>query len=260
MNIALVGKLGSGKTTAAGILVASGATRHSWAQPVRDIFSMAYDTITPENYAEVKQRVYTVMEAGYAQVDGFTRMVPRPVERTGRELLQQIGTEAMRACVDQDFWIKAGLRRLEGVQEPIVNDDTRFLNEAAALRERGFKIVRITRPGGPTGSPHASELEQDGIEVDATVANDGTVDDLREALANLIHTFMMDQTFTRLGAGLISQQQAIVHALDPGRIMHQGTIITAEEWGAGDGPTYSHGRPFYYECNVPACTLGGHHR
>lgn len=170
MNIALVGRLGSGKSTAAAELVELGWARHSWADGVRDIFSMAFEQITPENYADIKARHYPVIEGGVPQT------------RTGRELLQRIGTDALRNNVDEDFWIKAGLRRL--TDHRTVNDDTRFLNEAAALRERGFTIVRIVRPVVTGGSIaiHPSETEQERIVVDHTIINDGTVDALKAGI------------------------------------------------------------------------------
>lgn len=175
-SVAFVGHLGSGKSTAAGILTRRGYVRHSWAQGVRDIFSMAYDTITPENYADIKSRVYTVNHMlGEAQV-------------TGRVLLQRIGTEAMREAIDKDFWIKAGVKRL--TPEPTVNDDTRFLNEAAALRERGFMIVRIVRSGfGGNDDPHPSEVEQDSIQADRTVYNNGSIEGLIQTLYDAIPYF-----------------------------------------------------------------------
>jgi hypothetical protein len=173
-SIALVGRLGSGKSTVAGILAEQGYVRHSWAQGVRDIFSMAYDTITPENYADIKERVYTVKFHG-----GETK-------ESGRVILQRIGTEAMREQIDLDFWIKAGVKRL--TDKPTVNDDTRFLNEAAALRERGFLIVRIVRPSlGESTDMHPSEVEQASILSDYTIYNVGSIDGLRYALNNLYY-------------------------------------------------------------------------
>jgi hypothetical protein len=179
-SIALVGRMGAGKSTVALQMRLRGYAHHSWAQGVRDIFSMAYDKITPENYAEVKERLYTVEWRG------------GPALLTGRELLQRIGTDAMREQIDRNFWIKAGLGRLEPTDEagggrPVVNDDTRFLNEAAALRERGFMIVRIVRNNiRPVGGEHPSEVEQEQIEPDLTVFNFGSKDDLARQINRLI--------------------------------------------------------------------------
>lgn len=179
-SVAFVGHLGSGKSTAAAILHNEfGHDRHSWAQGVRDIFSMAYDQITPENYADIKERVYTVSE----YVDETSGRV-MPVTYTGRELLQRIGTEAMRGQIDLDFWIKAGVKRLGRYHT--VNDDTRFLNEAAALRERGFMIVRVIRMSVWSNDTHPSEVEQNKIEADVTIYNDSTTHAFARAVRRLI--------------------------------------------------------------------------
>ncbi len=164
-NIALVGRAGAGKSTIAAFLTnvlnGYGYRRHSWAAPVRAIFAMAYgdDVLDPGFYPHVKESRFAVT--------GPTG----PEYRTGRELLQRIGTEAIRENVDRDFWIKAGIRSLAG-PGPFVNDDTRFPNEAAALERMGWWVVRVERPGlGDTGG-HPSETEQAGIEVDLVVIND----------------------------------------------------------------------------------------
>jgi hypothetical protein len=170
--------MGAGKSTIASELVESyGYRHHSWAAPLRDLFAMAFDpdALDPQRYPKVKARQYEVRLR-----DG------QLIQRSGRELLQRIGTDAMRDNVDADFWIKTGLRRLdEG--GPWVNDDTRFLNEAQVLRERGFLIIRLVRPGlGDTGA-HPSETEQEQIIPDLVVYNDQrvavTVGDLLDRVA-----------------------------------------------------------------------------
>lgn len=125
-NIALIGRMGVGKTSIAQELVAlHDYTRFSWAAPVKTIAKAAYGEI-------VKERPYEVV------VDG------NPAVRTGREILQRIGTDALRDNVDQDFWIKIGTRIIEAHKdEHLVNDDTRFPNEAATLNRLGWIIVSV---------------------------------------------------------------------------------------------------------------------
>lgn len=169
-NIALVGKQGAGKSSIAQSLVAEyGFTQMSWAAPVRQIFEMAYGPII--DYAATKSQMYSV-----TTTEGI-------VPRTGRELLQRIGTDAIRNNVDQEFWIKAGIQRIRH-QSQTCNDDTRFLNEATALRGLGWTIVRVTAPeevrkvrlgSAFVDGGHQSEIEQDHIVVDVEVTNDGTI-------------------------------------------------------------------------------------
>lgn len=201
MNIAFIGRLGSGKSTAARILEQDGWVRHSWAEPVRAIFAMAYDgDVTGPGYAETKKREYLVKtHEGHRVV-------------TGRHLLQLIGTEAMRESVDLDFWLKAGLRNID--DRPTVNDDTRFLNEADALRERGFKLVRIVRPGFDQASTHASETEQDRIAVDYTIQNDASIESLGLKVRYLVH----------------SMTPQVMQVGRPEPVSHE---VVSEEWGYG---------------------------
>lgn len=131
MNIAIIGGMGSGKTTILTELVTyHGYTRMSWADPVKDLARLAYGHIEKNEYYEIR-------------LPNGTRN-----RRSGREILQRIGTDALRDQVDQDFWIRCGIRRMHEAEDNIrwVNDDTRFPNEVEALRSRGFRIVRLVVP------------------------------------------------------------------------------------------------------------------
>jgi dephospho-CoA kinase len=126
-NIALIGQMGTGKSTIAAALGEFGYTRFSWAAAVRAVAKLAYGEVS-------KNQVYEVMVNG------------RPTARTGREILQRIGTDALRDQVDEDFWIRSGLRAIEKLPAPLVNDDTRFENEAETLSRAGWVIVRVQVP------------------------------------------------------------------------------------------------------------------
>jgi hypothetical protein len=218
--------MGSGKSTVAQLLQRRGYERHSWADGVRDIFSMAYEAITPANYAEVKATNYKVFEHGTAKY------------RTGRDLLQRIGTDAMRDNVDETFWLKAGLRRIGDV--PTVNDDTRFINEAAALRDLGFTIIRITRPGVDREDLHPSETEQTSIVADFELWNNGTIDDLDYALGNILASGDSPAVgrVTRVESSVVPEEdiEALIFA---GGIFAVGHEVVSEEWGTGDGDIYT---------------------
>lgn len=123
-SIALSGPRGSGKTTIARLLKERYfMERHSWAAPVKVIAAMAYGPIAKATPVTVRR-------------DG------RPVRTTGLDIFQRIGTDALRSQVDEDFWINVGVHAIEP-DVLYVNDDTRFPNEAAVLREMGWCIVRL---------------------------------------------------------------------------------------------------------------------
>lgn len=168
-NIALIGRMGSGKSTIAQLLIdLYGYSKMSWAQPVKDIAALAYGPIDKSTGYEIE------LPDGTAGV------------RTGRDLLQRIGTDAMRDQVDRAFWIRAGTRRIEARADiRWVNDDTRFPNEADALARRGWVIVRVqvddatrfTRLGrvpSPEELNHPSETSIDDIPVHIRLWNTGS--------------------------------------------------------------------------------------
>lgn len=71
---------------------------------------------------------------------------------TRRKILQNLGTESLRNNFDNDVWIKALFADYKEDPTcgcPLPNwiiSDTRFKNEAIAIKELGGKILRINRP------------------------------------------------------------------------------------------------------------------
>lgn len=177
-SIALIGGMGVGKSTILRELVERhGYRQMSWATPLKELAALAYGGEVDKN------RLY---DTSYGP-------------RTGRDILQRIGTDALRDQVDQDFWVKAGIgyMRNEGQMGTMlspqfnstiwVNDDTRFVNEADALYNEGFRIVRLLVPETVRAfrldisvdelrarSQHPSELELADYEADLDIENDGT--------------------------------------------------------------------------------------
>jgi hypothetical protein len=104
-----------------------------------------------------------------------------------RALYQEFGTEVRRGD-DPDYWVKRwqgsvvdGIY-ITGLRYCVA--DVRFPNEASAVRELGGVIWRVVRPGVGPQSDHASEAQ--GFDVDVTIANDGTLDDLAERVAQAL--------------------------------------------------------------------------
>jgi len=190
-SLALTGRRASGKSTIAALLTRHyGYTRHSWADPVKALVHSAYGPL------EKSSRVLVRRDGGLQAASGLW-------------LYQRVGTEALREQVDEDFWVKAGLRRIaEQVNEPHcapsprrwVNEDTRFANEVAALRNLGWLIVRLdcyddvryarlVERGDPDlAMDHASE-QLDGFEADIRLDTtfDPPYDTLRELVALIGH-------------------------------------------------------------------------
>jgi dephospho-CoA kinase len=191
-RIAFVGPMGSGKTTAAEYLVKQGFTRVGFADAVKDIAA-------------------EVMEAFDAAL-GFGGPVwdrDRINENKGtpgiRKLLQVVGTDIGRELYGDDVWINKLLSELDPDTSYVI-DDVRFPNEAQALRESGFTIVRIDRdPDDRTHYlasnygvekvaellEHPSERAQMDIIADWTISNRGGKNELLgqvdDALQKLDH-------------------------------------------------------------------------
>jgi hypothetical protein len=112
--------------------------------------------------------------------------------------------------IDEDVWIKHVERAIKGHidfrvgmgtdQIGIVVTDVRQQNEVDWCRANGFTIIRVTAPdevrigraisAGDSFSvhdlAHETELAIDGFEVDYDVVNDGTVDDLKRKIDEIL--------------------------------------------------------------------------
>lgn len=104
---------------------------------------------------------------------------------TVRDMLQKIGTEAMRNNLHQDVWVNALMidyvrgSQLETLPNWVITD-CRFLNEAAAIKRKKGIIVRVERPNIMTNDMHQSEIELDRYDFDYVIQNDGTLEELTE--------------------------------------------------------------------------------
>lgn len=126
---------------------------------------------------------------------------------TVRELLQKLGTDAVRDKVHPDAWVNALFADYQSnYKHPPANQDNlpiipiypnwvisdcRFPNEAQVIKDRGGVIWRIERGLRPDGiphltAPHPSETGLDSYKFDYTIYNDGSLEELlikvREAL------------------------------------------------------------------------------
>ena len=95
----------------------------------------------------------------------------------GRKLLQDLGSVGRE--YDRDCWLKHMPK-----DGPVIIDDVRYLNEAAAIRSVGGIIIRVVRPGLTPikHSSHSSETEQEHIIADYTVTNDEAFEEELQAV------------------------------------------------------------------------------
>jgi hypothetical protein len=90
---------------------------------------------------------------------------------TGREVLQIFGTEIVRT-MNADAWVNATLTQIEEDQPDIaLITDVRFPNEVEGIRERGGKVIRLTRAPFPNDTHHSETALDEFVFFDVVVHN-----------------------------------------------------------------------------------------
>lgn len=181
MLIGLSGKKRAGKDTIADRLVTRhGFQRVAFADSLRDA-ALSLDPLILTG-AEVG-----LMPLRLTQVVGNLGWERAKSVPEVRRTLQRLGV-AIRE-LDTGFWVHAAARTIEaalGEGRPVVVTDVRFPNEAEYIRHKGGVLVRVERPGLHPVDTHESETALDEWEFDCVVANDGTLDELRERASHLL--------------------------------------------------------------------------
>lgn len=163
MIIGLSGYAQVGKDTIANYLVENyGFVKVSFADPIRE----ALYKLDP------KIRIDEVSNASLASaVDHMGWEEVKRLSNDARELLQRLGTEVGREMFGKDFWVNQGLLRAKE-HTNVVFADTRFRNEAEAIRANGGQVWRITKPGHGPVNGHPSETALDEYRFEWHVLND----------------------------------------------------------------------------------------
>lgn len=161
--VALMGKRGSGKSTAAAYLVDQyGFKLRKFADPLKDMLR-AIGLTDEEIEGDLKQQPCELL-----------------MGRTPVHAMQTLGTEWGRYLIHPDMWADHWIRRTQGGRF-IVCDDCRFPNEARCVRANGGRIIEIIRPAkdnpleGDQHSSHASESTMVETTPDFVVQNSGTI-------------------------------------------------------------------------------------
>ena len=178
MIIGFTGKLESGKTTAANILIKN---------IKGDAVSIAYADLLKEML--MKAGLCTREEL-YDKKTKFSRM-----------MMQKIGTEIIRKQVSENFWIDAMTKKISKIRNEygkdinIIIHDVRFLNEAELVRWFKGTIIRVERDTeNNTKSTHLSETEMDEIIPNIVIDNNGTLEDLNNSILTIIeNNFFIDK-------------------------------------------------------------------
>ncbi len=122
-------------------------------------------------------------------VDGIIDLSEmRPM--TVREFLQKLGTNALRNGLHDNVWVNALMADYtpdeDGDLPNWIITDTRFPNEAKAIKDKGGIIIRVDRPGVKPVNDHPSEIGLDGWKFDYTIPNLSDLFDLKESVRNIL--------------------------------------------------------------------------
>ena len=198
--IGIVGFIGSGKDTVADYLVNfHGYKRESFANSLKDAVSQVFRW--PRELLE--GRTKESREWRETPDEWWSKRLKQDI--TPRYVLQYWGTEVVRKGFHDDMWVASLEHRLLNSQNDIVITDCRFPNEIKAIRNAGGRVIRIKRGPepvwfndarsmnkGPSRNMswalskhnieelgiHASETAWVGQKFDATLNNDGTIEEL----------------------------------------------------------------------------------
>lgn len=130
------------------------------------------DKITIDNELTLSMRLSTIVaEKGWDEAKAIPEV---------RRTLQRIGSEAGWMIHGKNLWIDLAASKITG---PAVITDMRFAHEISWLTSRCGRLWRIERPGNTSSltgaaATHASEAGDLGREPDATIVNDGTLEEL----------------------------------------------------------------------------------
>lgn len=152
--------------------------------------------------------------------DFYNEMVDSNIKKeslTVRDLLQQIGTDAMRNVIHPNIWLNAlfadyGIKDLNYFKAYPDNydlpnwiiTDVRFPNEAQAIKDRGGIIIRVNRHTsvpektkvhmelkeditGILTVNHSSETELNNYSFDYTIENNGSIEELINKVKIILH-------------------------------------------------------------------------
>lgn len=175
--IAVSGKIGSGKNT------------------VCDIISNHFANTKVLAFADDLKKFVSIitnlpLELMYTE-EGKNTYVPSYNMSVG-EMLQKIGTDALRTHFDTDIWVKSLFNKIQE-NDTILIPDLRFKNEAQYSKQKGAILIRIN--GDPLGhnknskrnTNHISETDlDDWTDWDYIIDNNSSLKDLEHKVYDIL--------------------------------------------------------------------------
>ena len=216
MIIAISGLIGSGKDTVADYLVnLHEFRRESFAGNLKnamcEIFGWDRDMLEGRSKSSREWR---------EQVDEWWAKRLNMPHLTPRWILQHVGTDVIRGHFHDDMWLASLENKLRKTDDDIVISDVRFKNEVKMLKSLGAVCVQVVRGDRPVWyteaikantvpdqvvveksrltlenvyNVHRSEYDWVGTDFDATLDNNGSMDDLYAQVEKLLSVRNLEQ-------------------------------------------------------------------
>lgn len=187
--IGISGKIGSGKDTVAAIIqeLYPQYEIKKFAGKLKDIASIL--TGIPVEKFEDQEFKKTDLGKEWSYVypdeyydDGESVMVCMSV----RQLLQKLGTDALRDNLHENVWVNALMADYNKDSHWIVTD-CRFPNEVKIIQEKDGILLRVERSTCNLGT-HPSETALDNFPFEHVIFNNGSMDDLRNEVKKFLES------------------------------------------------------------------------
>jgi hypothetical protein len=210
MIIGLIGLINSGKGTVATQLVQEYDFRQdSFAASLKDACAVIFDWPRHMLEGDTKEsrEWREIVDPWWSEKLNMPNFSPRLA-------LQVVGTEALRNNFNQDLWFLTLQNRIrKNPNQHVVISDVRFPNEIKFIQEQKGILVKVNRGPLPVwyetalmankgnsiakevmnktySGAHLSEWAWVGTKVTAEVQNDGSVDDLKLQIRNIINEIL----------------------------------------------------------------------
>lgn len=201
--ILLSGKKRSGKDTSASLIkqLYPRAKLMAFASPLKNIIATTFN-IPMAQLEEYKDQDFALLHGvpKEDQEDTSFQM------QSYREVLQRFGSEAMKEIFGVDVWSELAVKQIKGYFEftdTVVITDWRFPEEYKYIynafvedqESQGhifdrltidLQTVRIDRDGTDLFDGHVSEVQLDDFKFDHRITNNGSIDELKEKLKEIL--------------------------------------------------------------------------
>ena len=206
-TIGLLGNIGSGKNTVAQYLATKACIPISFAGPLKDLCAsiFGWERELLEGETEESRQFRESVDLYWSKQLSIPEFTPRLA-------LQLIGTDVMRNHFHENIWINSleyRVKKLHHKNQCVVISDCRFRNEVDLIKKVGGTIILVQRAEKPEWfeialkanqgdavakhimnrdfkDVHSSEWDWIGSEIDFTINNDGTLEELYASIDKII--------------------------------------------------------------------------